>query len=94
MKSDTRSATVARLGRVVGQLRGVVGMIEQDRYCIDVVTQLLAVRAALVRVEELILRDHVATCVDDAVKSGDQREQRRKIDELMRVLQLYRSKAS
>lgn len=94
MKSDTRSATVARLGRVVGQLRGVVGMIEQDRYCIDVVTQLLAVRAALVRVEELILRDHVATCVDDAVKSGDQRDQRRKIDELMRVLQLYRSKAS
>ena len=94
MKSDTRSATVARLGRVVGQLRGVVGMIEQDRYCIDVVTQLLAVRAALVRVEELILRDHVATCVDDAVKSGDQRDQRRKIDELMRVLQLYRSKGS
>ena len=94
MKSDTRSATVARLGRIVGQLRGVIGMIEQDRYCIDVVTQLLAVRAALARVEELILRDHVATCVDDAVKSGDQRDQRRKIDELMRVLQLYRSKAS
>jgi DNA-binding FrmR family transcriptional regulator len=45
-------------------------------------------------VEELILRDHVAACVDDAVKSGDQRDQRRKIDELMRVLRLYRSKAS
>ena len=94
MKSDSRAASVARLGRIVGQLSGVVRMIEQDRYCIDVVTQLLAVRAALVRVEELILRDHVATCVDDAVKSGDQRDQRRKIDELMRVLQLYRSKAS
>lgn len=93
MKSESRAAAIARLGRIAGQMRGIVRMIEQDRYCIDVVTQLLAVRAALVRVEELILRDHVATCVDDAVKSDDQREQRRKIDELMRVLQLYRSSA-
>ncbi len=92
MKPETSASSTARLSRIVGQLRGVIRMIEQDRYCIDVVTQLLAVRAALVKVEELILRDHVATCVDDAVTSGDQREQRRKIDELMSVLQLYRSK--
>lgn len=61
-------------------------MIEKDRYCIDVVTQLLAVRAALRRTEEEILRDHVAHCVEHAIDSGDRAEQRRKVAELMNVM--------
>ena len=58
-------------------------MVEDDRYCIDVVTQISAVRAALRRAEEEILRDHVAHCVEEAIISGNRAEQRRKITELM-----------
>ena len=61
-------------------------MVEDDRYCIDIVTQIGAVRAALRRVEEEILRDHVGHCVAAAIESGDGPLQRRKIAELMDVL--------
>jgi DNA-binding FrmR family transcriptional regulator len=61
-------------------------MIDADRYCIDVITQIGAVRAALDRVEQEILRDHVGHCVENAIASGNKAEQRRKITELMDVL--------
>ena len=61
-------------------------MVEEDRYCIDVMTQLAAVRAALQKVEEEVLRDHVGHCVEHAIKSGDADEQRRKIAEIIDVL--------
>jgi DNA-binding FrmR family transcriptional regulator len=61
-------------------------MVEDDRYCIDIVTQIAAVRAALRRVEEEVLRDHITHCVEHAIVSGDPAEQRRKIAELMDVL--------
>jgi DNA-binding FrmR family transcriptional regulator len=61
-------------------------MIADDRYCIDIVTQISAVRAALRRAEEEILRDHVAHCVEDAIESGSRAEQRRKVVELMDVI--------
>ncbi len=58
-------------------------MVEEDRYCIDIVTQISAVRAALRRAEEEILKDHVASCVEHAIASGDKGDQRKKIAELM-----------
>ena len=61
-------------------------MLEEDRYCIDVVTQISAVRAALKRVEEEILKDHVGHCVENAIQSGDKDEQRQKVAELVDVL--------
>jgi DNA-binding FrmR family transcriptional regulator len=61
-------------------------MVEEDRYCIDVVTQLAAVRAACRRIEEEVIRDHAAHCVADAIRSGDPDEQRRKVDELIAVI--------
>jgi DNA-binding FrmR family transcriptional regulator len=61
-------------------------MIEDDRYCIDIVTQIAAVRAALRRVEEEVLRDHIAHCVEHAIVSGNTAEQRRLVTELMDVL--------
>jgi DNA-binding FrmR family transcriptional regulator len=61
-------------------------MVEEDRYCIDIVTQISAVRAALRRVEEEVLRDHVAHCVEHAISSGDKADQREKIAELMDVI--------
>ncbi len=72
-----------RLSRIEGQVRGLSGMVEADRYCVDVVTQIAAVRAALHKVEQEILRDHVGHCVAGAFTSGDTREQRKKIDELV-----------
>ena len=67
-------------------VRGLGRMVEMDRYCIDIVTQISAVRAALRAVEEEILSDHVANCVDHAIASGNKSEQRRKVAELMDVL--------
>ena len=61
-------------------------MVEVDRYCIDIVTQISAVRAALRRAEEEILRDHVAHCVEHAITAGDKTDQRRKVAELMDVI--------
>ena len=75
-----------RLGRIEGQVRGIVRMVEEDRYCIDVVTQISAVRAALRRAEEEILRDHVGHCVEHAIASGNKSEQRKKVAEIMDVL--------
>ena len=86
MQSDTKKQLAARLARVEGQVRGIARMIEDDRYCIDVITQVQAVAAALRRVETIVLRDHVSHCVEHAIASGDQRDQRQKVAELLRVL--------
>ncbi|WGF87133.1 metal-sensitive transcriptional regulator [Marinivivus vitaminiproducens] len=86
MRDEIKTGCVKRLNRIEGQVRGLARMIEDDRYCIDVVTQILAVRAALKRVEEEILEDHIGHCVEHAIASGDRDEQRQKVAELMDVL--------
>jgi DNA-binding FrmR family transcriptional regulator len=86
MRPHAKSSVLKRLNRIEGQVRGLSRMVEQDRYCIDIVTQLSAVRAALRRAEEEILADHAANCVEHAIASGNKAEQRRKVTELMNVL--------
>lgn len=86
MEAATKETCLKRLNRAEGQIRGVAKMIEEDRYCIEVITQLQAVKSALLRIEEQILKDHVAHCVAHAMKSGDKKEQKAKIDELMAVM--------
>ena len=86
MRKDIKASVGKRLGRIEGQVRGLSKMVAEDRYCIDIVTQISAVRAALRRVEEEVLKDHVAHCVEHAIASGDKREQRRKVNELIEVL--------
>jgi CsoR family transcriptional regulator, copper-sensing transcriptional repressor len=86
MRTEIKTSCLKRLKRVEGQIRGLAGMVEDDRYCIDIVTQIAAAKAALRRVEEEILRDHVAHCVEHAISSGDKADQRRKIAELMDVV--------
>ena len=86
MRREIKDSCLKRLGRIEGQVRGLARMVEDDRYCIDIVTQISAVRAALRRAEEEILRDHVAHCVEGAIVSGNRAEQRRKIAELMDVV--------
>lgn len=86
MHKDAKAQVTKRLQRIEGQVRGLSRMVEEDRYCIDIVTQISAVRAALRRVEEEVLRDHVAHCVEGAIASGNRADQRKKIAELMDVL--------
>ena len=86
MQHEAKSSCLKRLGRIEGQVRGLARMVEDDRYCIDIVTQISAVRAALRRLEEEILRDHVAHCVEHAIAAGNKADQRQKVAELMDVI--------
>jgi DNA-binding FrmR family transcriptional regulator len=86
MRAAAKTSVVKRLKRIEGQVRGLARMVDDDRYCVDIVTQIVAVQAALRRVEEEILHDHVAHCVEHAIVSGNRAEQRRKIAELMDVV--------
>ena len=86
MRKDIKASCAKRINRIEGQVRGIARMVADDRYCIDIVTQISAVRAALRRLEEEILRDHVGHCVEHAIASGNKADQRRKIEELMNVV--------
>ena len=86
MQKDIKASVLKRFSRIEGQVRGLARMVEDDRYCIDIVTQISAVRAALRRVEEEVLHDHVSHCVERAIASGDKADQRNKIAELMAVI--------
>ncbi len=82
--------TLARLRRIEGQIRGIHKMLEEDRYCVDILTQTSAVIAALHGVEDLVMENHLNTCVADAMKSNDPDEKREKIDEVMTVITKFR----
>src|SRR5215469_10116182 len=86
MSKDGRTGLLNRLRRIEGQVRGVARMVEEDRYCIEVMTQIRAVRAALARVESELLKGHLDHCIESAIVSGDQTEQRRKAAELIELL--------
>jgi DNA-binding FrmR family transcriptional regulator len=76
-----------RLSRLEGQVRGIARMVEEDRYCIDILTQIQAARAALTRVETELLKDHLNHCIVAAIEGGDPEEQRRKAGELIQLLE-------
>ena len=82
-----KSKLTSRLNRIEGQVRGVARMVDEGRYCIEVLTQLHAVRAALARVETEMLRDHLSHCIESAIVAGDADEQRKKASELIELLQ-------
>jgi DNA-binding FrmR family transcriptional regulator len=86
MQKDIKVSVQKRFSRIEGQVRGLSKMVEENRYCIEVVTQISAVRAALRRAEEEILKDHVAHCVEHAIASGNKTDQLSKIAELMNVI--------
>ena len=74
---------ITRLARIQGQVGGIARMIEEDRYCMDVLTQIQAIKAALRKVEEEVLKSHSNHCVATAIKSGDVKEARAKFAELV-----------
>lgn len=85
MNAETKESVEARLGRVAGQVAGIQRMVEQDRYCVDVLMQISAVRAAMAKVSRLLLESHIHTCVTGAFESGDEDDRAAKIAELVRV---------
>ena len=91
MESNRRQKALARLRRIEGQIRGIHRMVEDDRYCVEVLTQTSAVIAALHGVEDLILENHLDTCVADAMRSGDSDLGSEKISEVMAVVSKFRS---
>lgn len=86
MQQDTKKLCRSRLSRIEGQVRGLAKMVDEDRYCIDVVNQVQAVIAALKKVESEVLKDHIAHCVEHAIRSGDKKAQREKVTELVDTL--------
>ena len=87
MDRADKPALLNRLSRIEGQVRGVSRMVEDDRYCIDILTQTRAIRAALARVEAELLKGHLGHCIEGAIVSGDKDEQRRKAAELIQLLE-------
>lgn len=84
---NLKGSVEARLKRVAGQVAGVQRMVDQDRYCIDVLMQISAARAALAKVSKLLLESHIQTCVSCAFESDDERDRAAKIEELIRVFE-------
>lgn len=89
--SENRQAISRRLGRIEGQVKGLNRMLEEDRYCIDILHQVQATKAALTKVETELLRDHAGMCVDDALKKGTLKEKRDKIVELVGLFERVRA---
>ncbi len=79
-----------RLQRIEGQVAGIRRMIADDRYCMDVLTQVSAVVSALRGVEDLVMQNHLNTCVTQAIQGDDEAERREKITELMDVIGRFR----
>ncbi|QRI64439.1 metal-sensitive transcriptional regulator [Shinella sp. PSBB067] len=84
---DRKQAALQRLARLEGQVRGVIRMVEEDRYCVDILNQTLAIRSALAQVEVLILQDHSDDCVEAAIASSDPEAQRQKFRELVGIFE-------
>lgn len=88
--NDHDPKLVSRLNRIEGQVRGISKMVTEGRYCVDILTQLQAVRAALTKVETAILQDHLTKCIEGAITSGNADDQRAKVSELITLLERSR----
>jgi len=85
MDDKTRGDANARLKRIAGQVTGIQRMLAEDRYCVDVLLQIAAIQGALGEVGRVVLANHVQTCLADALKSGNTKERKAKVDELMDI---------
>jgi len=85
MDADTKRQALGRLRRIVGQAQGVQRMVEEGKYCVDVLLQISAVQGALEQVSKILMTRHIESCVLDSLRAGSERERSQKIDELIRV---------
>ena len=90
LSDDDKKKVDHRLARVLGQVEAVRRMISDEEYCVNILMQLSAAAGALDKVGEIILKQHIQTCVSDAIKSGNPKDRDEKIEELMSVFRKYR----
>ena len=86
---ETRGKALGRLRRIEGQVQGIQRMVEEDKYCVDILLQLTAVQGAVEQVQRLLLGRHVEACAADAVRSGSTRDRQKKMDELLEVFSRF-----
>lgn len=90
MDIQTKAKALGRLRRIEGQVQGIQRMVEEDKYCLDILLQLTAVQGAVEQVQKLLLGQHLEACVADAVRSGNNaRDRQRKIDEVLEVFSRF-----
>jgi len=85
-KNPSHKDNLVALRRIEGQVRGVQKMIENRKYCVDILTQIHAIKGALSRVEETILEKHFHHCVTEAVKGACEKERQQKMDEILKLI--------
>jgi len=85
LNAETKGKALTRLKRIEGQVQGIQRMVEEEKYCMDILLQLSAVQGALSQVSRLLLARHIESCVTEAVRSGTREERGRKIEELVEV---------
>jgi CsoR family transcriptional regulator, copper-sensing transcriptional repressor len=90
MNTKQREDVRRRLGKIEGQIRGIGKMVDEERYCIDILSQFRAVTAAIRKVEDMIMEQHLHTCVATSMKHGDTADQEEKISEIMDLLSRFR----
>ncbi len=89
MKDDVRDKVLARLRRVAGQVTGIQRMVEEDRYCVEILHQVAAAEAALDRVGHMVLASHVDTCVSSVLETGRAGDRKKKMEELLDVFSRF-----
>lgn len=87
---QNKTAILKRLSRIGGQVQGVTRMVDEDRYCVDVLMQTAAIRSALRAVERLAIEDHARCCMEEAIAAGDQDRQRAMFREIVDLLERVR----
>ena len=89
MDDDTKNKAQARLKRISGQVTGIQRMVDDDRHCVDILLQVAAAQAALMVAGRVILAGHFEDCLTEAMKSRDERERRKKLDELVNLFSRF-----
>lgn len=86
---ETKVKALGRLRRIEGQVQGIQRMVEEEKYCVDILLQLTAVEGAVEQVQRLLLGRHIESCVADAIRSGNPRDRQKKVDELLEVFSRF-----
>ncbi|HEY9843679.1 MAG TPA: metal-sensitive transcriptional regulator [Candidatus Obscuribacterales bacterium] len=94
LSSESRDDVLRRLRRIQGQVGGLVKMVDEEKYCVDILMQISAVQGALEKVTQQVLREHIHTCVKEAMHSGDELSRARKLEELITVFGRHGKKRS
>jgi len=85
--SEKFEQSLKRMRRIEGQVRGIAKMMEEERYCVDILQQFAAVEAALRAARSEVLKIHAAHCIHEAVQSGDRADQQKKFEELIKLFE-------